>query len=80
MSDPTPKPEDELAGTEQPFVTHLMELRDRLVRSTPTRLPMRLDRITAKGAAITAAAGAIGGFLLVLLGGWLVVGRRGRAQ
>ena len=33
-----------------------------------------------QGAAITAAAGAIGGFLLVLLGGWLVVGRRGRAQ
>ena len=33
MSDPTPKPEDELAGTEQPFVTHLMELRDRLVRA-----------------------------------------------
>ena len=29
---PTP-PEDELAGTEQPFVTHLMELRDRLVRA-----------------------------------------------
>jgi sec-independent protein translocase protein TatC len=30
----TPKePEDELAGTEQPFVAHLVELRDRLVRS-----------------------------------------------
>ena len=29
----TPKPEDELAGTEQPFVQHLMELRDRLVRA-----------------------------------------------
>jgi sec-independent protein translocase protein TatC len=24
---------DELAGTEQPFVTHLMELRDRLLRA-----------------------------------------------
>ena len=33
MTDPTPKPDDELAGTEQPFVTHLMELRDRLVRA-----------------------------------------------
>lgn len=33
MSDTPPKPEDELAGTEQPFVQHLMELRDRLVRS-----------------------------------------------
>ena len=35
MTDPKPKtdPEDELAGTEQPFVTHLMELRDRLIRS-----------------------------------------------
>jgi sec-independent protein translocase protein TatC len=33
VSDPSPKPEDELAGTEQPFVTHLMELRDRLVRA-----------------------------------------------
>ncbi|MFZ9162607.1 MAG: Sec-independent protein translocase subunit TatC, partial [Burkholderiaceae bacterium] len=33
MSDPSSKPEDELAGTEQPFVTHLMELRDRLVRA-----------------------------------------------
>lgn len=30
MSDPQNK-EDELAGTEQPFVTHLMELRDRLL-------------------------------------------------
>ena len=26
-------PQDELAGTEQPFVQHLMELRDRLVRA-----------------------------------------------
>ena len=33
MSDPTKTPEDELAGTEQPFVAHLMELRDRLVRA-----------------------------------------------
>lgn len=29
----TSKKEDELAGTEQPFVQHLMELRDRLVYS-----------------------------------------------
>ena len=29
-----PTPEDELAGTEQPFVQHLMELRDRLVKAT----------------------------------------------
>jgi sec-independent protein translocase protein TatC len=28
-----PKPDDELAGTEQPFVSHLIELRDRLVRA-----------------------------------------------
>ncbi|MEZ5605811.1 MAG: twin-arginine translocase subunit TatC [Burkholderiaceae bacterium] len=28
-----PDPEDELAGTEQPFVAHLMELRDRLIKS-----------------------------------------------
>ena len=28
-----PKSDDELAGTEQPFVSHLIELRDRLVRS-----------------------------------------------
>ena len=27
-------PEDELAGTEQPFVSHLVELRDRLIRAT----------------------------------------------
>jgi sec-independent protein translocase protein TatC len=27
------KPEDELAGTEQPFVQHLVELRDRLIRA-----------------------------------------------
>lgn len=33
MSDPKPAPEDELAGTEQPFVAHLMELRDRLIRA-----------------------------------------------
>ena len=32
MSD-TPNKEDELAGTEQPFVQHLMELRDRLVKA-----------------------------------------------
>jgi sec-independent protein translocase protein TatC len=31
-TDPKP-PEDELAGTEQPFVSHLVELRDRLVRA-----------------------------------------------
>lgn len=28
-----PDPEDELAGTEQPFVEHLIELRDRLIRA-----------------------------------------------
>lgn len=28
------KPEDELAGTEQPFVSHLIELRDRLVKAS----------------------------------------------
>jgi len=33
MTDPKQDPEDELAGTEQPFVTHLMELRDRLIKS-----------------------------------------------
>ena len=33
MAAPSPDPEDELAGTEQPFVQHLMELRDRLVRA-----------------------------------------------
>jgi sec-independent protein translocase protein TatC len=32
MSD-SPKTNDELAGTEQPFVAHLMELRDRLVKA-----------------------------------------------
>jgi len=32
MADPQSK-EDELAGTEQPFVQHLIELRDRLVKS-----------------------------------------------
>jgi hypothetical protein len=33
-----------------------------------------------QGAAIVAAAAGIGGLLLVLLGGWLVVGRRSRPQ
>ena len=37
MSAESPKPDeskaDELAGTEQPFVTHLVELRDRLIRA-----------------------------------------------
>ena len=28
----SPKPEDEFAGTEQPFIQHLIELRDRLLR------------------------------------------------
>ena len=28
-----PDPEDELAGTEQPFVAHLVELRDRLIKA-----------------------------------------------
>jgi sec-independent protein translocase protein TatC len=32
MTDPV-KQEDELAGTEQPFIQHLIELRDRLLRS-----------------------------------------------
>ena len=36
MSDPNPdktnKP-DELAGTEQPFVQHLVELRDRMIKA-----------------------------------------------
>ena len=32
MSDSKP-PEDELAGTEQPFVQHLVELRDRLIKA-----------------------------------------------
>ena len=32
MSD-TPDKEDELAGTEQPFVQHLMELRDRMIKA-----------------------------------------------
>ena len=27
------EPKDELEGTEQPFVSHLIELRDRLVRA-----------------------------------------------
>ena len=33
MSSPEEKP-DELAGTEQPFVSHLIELRDRLIRAS----------------------------------------------
>jgi sec-independent protein translocase protein TatC len=34
MSLPGKDPEDELAGTEQPFVSHLVELRDRLIRAS----------------------------------------------
>jgi len=33
VSDTPPQADDELAGTEQPFVSHLLELRDRLVRA-----------------------------------------------
>jgi sec-independent protein translocase protein TatC len=33
MSDPQKPEEDELAGTEQPFVQHLVELRDRLIKA-----------------------------------------------
>ena len=33
MSDPHTDKPDELAGTEQPFVQHLMELRDRLIKA-----------------------------------------------
>ena len=33
MADSQKSQEDELAGTEQPFVTHLMELRDRLIKA-----------------------------------------------
>ncbi len=33
MSDPHTDKPDELAGTEQPFVQHLMELRDRMIRA-----------------------------------------------
>ena len=32
MTDPQ-APQDELEGTEQPFVSHLIELRDRLIRA-----------------------------------------------
>jgi len=34
MADSSTKDTDELAGTEQPFVQHLIELRDRLVKAT----------------------------------------------
>ena len=37
-ADPQVAPADELAGTEQPFVQHLVELRDRLVKAVG-RLP-----------------------------------------
>ncbi|MDB5846344.1 MAG: twin arginine-targeting protein translocase TatC, partial [Rhodoferax sp.] len=33
MADSQKSTEDELAGTEQPFVAHLMELRDRLIKA-----------------------------------------------
>ncbi len=33
MTTPPKDPEDELAGTEQPFVSHLIELRDRMIRA-----------------------------------------------
>jgi sec-independent protein translocase protein TatC len=33
VSDPKKDPEDELAGTEAPFVSHLIELRDRIIRA-----------------------------------------------
>jgi sec-independent protein translocase protein TatC len=33
MSEEKKAPDDELAGTEQPFISHLVELRDRLVRA-----------------------------------------------
>jgi sec-independent protein translocase protein TatC len=33
MSDSSPSPDDELAGTEQPFVSHLIELRDRIIKA-----------------------------------------------
>ena len=33
MSATPPNPEDELAGTEQPFIAHLIELRDRIVKA-----------------------------------------------
>jgi sec-independent protein translocase protein TatC len=33
MSDSPKSPDDELAGTEQPFVQHLVELRDRLIKA-----------------------------------------------
>jgi sec-independent protein translocase protein TatC len=33
MTDSKKDPADELAGTEQPFVTHLIELRDRMIKS-----------------------------------------------
>jgi sec-independent protein translocase protein TatC len=33
MTDPKADPHDELAGTEQPFVAHLVELRDRLLKT-----------------------------------------------
>jgi len=40
MSQHSSDPDDELAGTEAPFVSHLIELRDRLVRATIAVLVM----------------------------------------
>ena len=48
MSDTTK--EDELAGTEQPFVAHLVELRDRLIKATiAIAIAVAADRLPIGG-------------------------------
>ena len=44
MPDPQPDKEDELAGTEQPFVAHLVELRDRVAARPKIKAYLASDR------------------------------------
>jgi hypothetical protein len=59
MSSPDDKP-DELAGTEQPFVSHLIELRDRLVRCVHRgrRVLRRADGLARLGRPVRPAGAA----------------------
>ena len=53
----SPKKDDELAGTEQPFVQHLVELRDRLIKAAAAVL------VVAVGLALYPGPGALYDFL-----------------
>lgn len=70
------------AGTLEGLTLVLMRTDATAGPEAALRLEYRLPGadVALQSAAVLAAAGSVGGFLFILLGGWLVVGRRRRPQ